>query len=273
MRLLRKSMRKFIIFLLVELCFMGLNAQALRLLPQGHAHNDYKHARPLSAALEAGYTSLEIDVYSKKGVLRVAHWPLLLANQPRLGPLYLAPLRARIAENGGTVFPGDSTQLVLMIDLKRDVPGLYTLLRAEFSAYLDLIETHSRGQVRWGPLKVVLSGGPPLDSLLAQEVRYFSADGNPSQWARAYSPELMPRGSTNFRSHFKWRGKGKMPLAEQQKLAKMVAKAHLHQRKIRFWATPDSPAVWKALLDAGVDWINVDDLENFRKFYLQYTFL
>jgi glycerophosphoryl diester phosphodiesterase len=35
---------------------------------------------------------------------------------------------------------------------------------------------------------------------------------------------------------------------------------------VRFWATPESPAVWGELVDAGVDLINTDDLAGLREF-------
>ncbi|MEE3055365.1 MAG: hypothetical protein VYB34_16660, partial [Planctomycetota bacterium] len=37
----------------------------------------------------------------------------------------------------------------------------------------------------------------------------------------------------------------------------------------RFWATPEDPAVWKTLLEAGVDLVNTDDLPGLRKFLLE----
>jgi len=51
-------------------------------------------------------------------------------------------------------------------------------------------------------------------------------------------------------------------------LKQIVEKAHAQGRKIRFWATPDKPEVWKALFDAGVDLINTDDLGGLQKFLL-----
>ncbi len=55
-------------------------------------------------------------------------------------------------------------------------------------------------------------------------------------------------------------------------LKNIVEKAHKDGRKIRFWAMPDNAAVWQKLLDAGVDWMNVDDLKRYRKFYEGYRF-
>lgn len=270
LRLRRLFLRKVGLLLLLWIAASGLSAQPVRPLPRGHAHNDYAHKQPLNAALEEGYTSLEIDVYRKRGKLRVSHWPFLLGTKPEFEALYLAPLRQRISENKGTVFPGDSTQLILMIDLKSKSASLYPLLRAQFREYEDLIETYTAGKRKWGPLKLVLTGGPPLDSLQVHQVRYFSADAALADWDSELDEQVMPRASCNYKTQFKWKGRGEMPQKEWERLVNLVALAHKHRRKIRFWGAPDHPAVWKVLLDAGVDWINVDDLEGFRKFWWEY---
>ena len=57
-----------------------------------------------------------------------------------------------------------------------------------------------------------------------------------------------------------------MPDEERKKLREIVAKAHARGRIVRFWATPESPAVWKELRDAKVDLINTDQLEQLQKF-------
>ena len=64
---------------------------------------------------------------------------------------------------------------------------------------------------------------------------------------------LVPLISDNWRSHFRWRSQGPMPEQERQKLRGIVEKAHGKARRVRFWATPDDPVVWRELVDAGVD--------------------
>ena len=57
-----------------------------------------------------------------------------------------------------------------------------------------------------------------------------------------------------------------MPDDERQKLHQLVEKAHQYHRKIRFYGAGNNPKVWKELVDAGVDWVNVDRLRRFRRF-------
>lgn len=62
-----------------------------------------------------------------------------------------------------------------------------------------------------------------------------------------------------------------MPEQERRELRDVVKQAHAAGRRVRFWATPDQPgpardAVWRELLEAGVDLINTDDLAGLQEF-------
>jgi len=49
-----------------------------------------------------------------------------------------------------------------------------------------------------------------------------------------------------------------------------VRKAPQLKKPVRFWATPDTPAAWNFLMEAGVDVINTDkinELSSFLKLY------
>jgi len=54
------------------------------------------------------------------------------------------------------------------------------------------------------------------------------------------------------------------PNDEKQKLKQTVAKAHAQGRRVLFGHADDG--VWKELLDAGVDWLNADDLAGLQAF-------
>lgn len=249
----------------------SLFAQDFITLPTGHSHNDYTRDQPLYDALNYGFMSIEVDVYLHQGRMVVTHDDKLLDEKPTLQDLYLKPLNSIIQKNGGTVFTEDDTQLVLMIDLKSDKVSTYHALEEIFKSYTNMIEWYSKGHKIHGPVQVLLSGGPPIDLIEKESNRYFYVDGSVEQWSMNYPVSLMPRASTNYRSYFKWYGKGEMPPEEEQKLKELVNKAHESGRKIRFWGCPNKEAVWQKLLVEGCDWINVDDLKGFNVFYRDYV--
>ena len=45
-----------------------------------------------------------------------------------------------------------------------------------------------------------------------------------------------------------------------------MKKAHDRGRRVRFWATPEKPALWQELFDADVDLLNTDDLPGLANF-------
>ncbi len=264
----RRQLRFLLLYILWLVLPEGVMAQASLILPNGHAHNDYARDKPLYEALSYGFTSIEVDVFLYNGKLVVTHDAFNLSAKPTIDQLYLDPLKTIIRHNGGTVYKNDSIQLVLMIDLKSEKMAAWQALRELFkNNYLNLIERRENERLIWGPVKVLLSGGPPVEEMQKQKIRYFSADGRFEQWAEDYSPDLMPRASDSYRKHFNWNGKGQMPEAELLELNRLVALAHAHGRKIRLWGCPDTPQLWRTFLDHGVDWINVDNLKGFHDLY------
>jgi hypothetical protein len=242
-------------------------SQDFIILPNGHSHNDYTREVPLFDALKYGFTSIEVDVYWDGERMVVTHDNMKLDEKPTIEELYLDPLKEIVRKNGGTIYRDDKSKLVLMVDLKSDKVETYWALKNIFSNYLGMMEWYKDGKLVEGPIQVLLTGGPPVDLIEKEEDRYFYVDGSVGQWSMNYPANLMPRASTNFRNYFKWRGDGQMPAEEETQLRDMINKAHDAGRKIRFWASPDNSEVWKKLLDEGVDWINVDDLEGFNSFY------
>ena len=242
-------------------------AQEFIILQNGHSHNDYTRAKPLYDAISYGFTSIEVDVYWHDGRMVVTHDDKHLDEKPTVQELYLDPLKSIVEKNGGTVFKDNNSLLVLMIDLKSDKVPAYLALKKIFENYLSMIEWYKNGKIIYGPVQVLLSGGPPIDLIQEETDRYFYVDGSVDQWSMSYPVNLMPRASTNYRSYFKWYGEGEMPTEEEQKLQELIKKGHDSGRKVRFWGCPNKVEVWEKLLIEGADWINVDDLKGFNEFY------
>lgn len=256
-------------FLIIVFTFLlePLKAQGPLILLNGHSHNDYTRDQPLYDALKYGFTSIEVDVFLNEGKMVVTHDDTLLNEKPTIQQLYLDPLKSIIHNNQGKVFQHSDAQLILMVDLKSEKVSTYKALKEIFSKYLDIIEWYQSEKLIVGPIKVLLSGGPPIDIIKKESDRYFYVDGAIDQWDKDYPVNFMPRASTNYTNHFKWFGNGNMPAEEQQKLRELIGLAHANGRKVRFWGSPNRVEVWRKLLDEGADWINVDDLKGFYEFY------
>lgn len=234
-------------------------------LPRAHAHNDYEHDRPLLDALDHGFCSVEADIWLKDGQLLVGHTPFALKKERTLEALYLDPLRERAKANEGKVYK-DGPAFHLMIDLKTDGKDTYAALAKVLEGYADVLTVTRDGKTEAKAVTVVLSGNRDVKTIGEQKTRYAAIDGRPSDLDGDAPAHLIPWISDSWAKHFKWDGTGAMPDAERKKLRDLVAKAHKQGRKVRFWATPETEAVWKELLAAEVDFLNTDKLADLAKF-------
>ena len=253
-------------FLLIQIT---LSAQIVP-LQNAHAHNDYKHHRPLLDALSHGFTSVEADVFLINGELYVYHdRPNSPDPNRTLKKMYLDPLAKIVRANGGQVYANYRTIFFLMIDIKAEGGAVYEVLRKQLLDYPDVFTAYPEDGITQGAVTVFLSGDRPFAAVKKDTARLVGIDGRPNDLGKRYSSGYMPVISDNFNQQFTWDGKGQMPDAEWKKLRFLVANAHAEGKRVRFWATPESPNVWKTLLRAQVDFINTDELSKLRQFLTQ----
>lgn len=236
-------------------------------LPRAHAHNDYEHARPLFDALEHGFCSVEADVWLVDDKLLVAHDRNQVKPERTLQALYLEPLRQRVRRNGGRVYP-DGPPVTLLIDVKSDAGKTYAALREVLKEYSGILTVFRSGSVETNAVVAIISGNRDRGVMSGEAARLSAFDGRLEDLESNAPRAFIPLVSESWTKIFKWRGTGPMPTDEKEKLKQTVAKTHAQGRRIRFWATPDQPAVWKELLDAGVDLLNADDLAGLQRFLL-----
>ena len=241
------------------------NAQEITTHLQAHAHNDYLHARPLLDALDNGFCSVEADIFLVDGALLVAHSKAELAPERSLRTLYLDPLRARMRRNAGKIQPNVSN-FTLLIDIKSDGESTYRALHLLLSEYRDVFSFVEDGKEHSGAVTAIVSGNRAIDLITAEKVRLVGIDGRLSDLESELESHLLPLISDNWNLHFKWRGVGEVPASDRDKLASIIERVHKKNRRVRFWATPDTANGWSVFKGAGVDLINTDNLKGLSDF-------
>lgn len=237
----------------------------VRPLPQAHAHNDYRHARPLLDALDHGFCSVEADVFLVDGELLVGHSRWELRKQRTFERLYLAPLDRRVKSGEGGVYSPE-LPFTLLVDIKTEAEPTYRELEARLARYRHMLTEFTPASTKPGAVTVIVSGNRPTAFMAAQPRRWAAVDGRLSDLDGSTPVSLMPLISDRWPSHFQWNGQGDFPPEEKKKLLGIVRRTHAAGRRLRFWATPDNSAAWNVLAEANVDLINTDDLDGLRKF-------
>jgi hypothetical protein len=238
-------------------------AHGSAILERAHSHNDYERTRPLLDALDLGFCSVEADIYLVDGALLVAHDRDKVSPERTLDALYLKPLWERFEANNGHIH-AEPAPFTLLIDIKNNGAETFRALDRQLAAYAPMLSEFTSNSTKPGAVTVIISGDRAKDVILASNPRRAGIDGRLADLDGPLNPHEMPLISDNWFAHFKWLGTGEMPPDEAVKLAATIEKAHKSGIRIRFWAIPQTAAVWRRLYDAGVDLLNADNLADLR---------
>jgi hypothetical protein len=247
-----------------------------------HSHNDYWRRVPFYAAIAAGCTSVEADIWlTEESELRVGHsWTSTTATRT-LRTLYLDPIAnifghrnvstASTSNKETGMFDSDPNKsTILLIDFKSDGHKIWPVLQAQLQSF------HEKGWLTYydgttlqrGPLTVVGTGSTPFELVQQNSTnRYIFYDAP----LRSISePQYNTTNSYYASSNLKaaiggmWFGRGFT--SKQEKMIKQqIQAADEKGLKSRFWDTPAWPisvrdSVWGKLMEYGVGVLNVDDL-------------
>jgi len=233
-------------------------ADAMNVHLRAHSHNDYEHARPLQDALNAGFASVEADIYLVDGKLLVAHDRKDVQPERTLEALYLRPIMDRI-QRTGSVQPGVST-FQLMIDIKANATDVLPVLDRALKPYERVLSHGSSTDYSSGALEIVLSGDRPIRQLAARRERNIFVDARIED-LKSPQPGVFRMVSEAWLSHIPWFGSGLISRKNREWLSDYVRRADDLGIKSRFWGLPDTPAGWRILDAAGVSWIGTDKLD------------
>jgi hypothetical protein len=258
--------KNLLLFFILLISFDALSQTIA--LPHAHSHNDYNQKHPLTDALNAGFTSIEADIFFVHGNFTVAHFFPFLKKRKTLETLYLKPLLDSITKHYGIFYKNYNEPIVLLIDIKSDADRTYTSLIPLLKKYSSILSSYENGVVTNRTITIILTGHKPYNLFIGQSLRYAFIDENLMS-DNKLDKNICPYTSTKYSNILSWKGKGEIPDSEKLKLISLTSSAHEQGKKVRLWASPENKNVWKELLNCGVDLINTDDLEGLKLFLLK----
>jgi pimeloyl-ACP methyl ester carboxylesterase len=218
-----------------------------------HSHNDYEQKIPYWMAYEAGFGSIEADIFLVDSVLYVAHDRKELQRRIKLEDEYLVPIISCVQKNNGQPYNEKGKKLQLLIDIKTDSIRTLQALIELLKKYPSLIKINS---ISW-----VITGNRPPESDFAYYPDFIRFDG---ELHKNYSKEALLKislMSDDFKLYSSWNGKNNLPGGEDSVLNIAIAKSHSLDKPVRFWNAPDAPAAWQQLMKLHADFINTDHIQ------------
>jgi len=242
------------IFLIILIAYV-INASAqpqTYTVANAHSHNDYENPVPFHTAYNAGFGSIEADIFLIKGQLIVAHDFAELKNNRSLEDYYLKPLRLHVQQNKGHAYPDTGRSLQMLIDVKTSAN---TTLAALIELLKKFPEITSTNTIQW-----VITGNRPADSLFASFPSFIWFDGLLFKDYTAAALNKVVMMSDDFKSYSSWQGIDNLPAADKNKLTDAISRAHALHKKVRFWDAPDNISAWKQFMGLKADYINTDHI-------------
>lgn len=237
-----------------------LHAQSLTL--RGHSHNDYERERPFFSAWENRLGSIEADIWAVDSVLYVAHDREEVTPGITLWSLYLNPVIELYSANHGKAWSEDNGSFQLLIDLKSPVVPTLDLLVELLLPYPQVFDR----DINPNAVEIVISGSRPAPDDFEKYPEFIRFDGNIGETYSLQQLERISLLSASFGDFSNWNGEGTLPLADRQKLQRIVDETHQLGKKVRFWGAPDTENAWAQFMDLGIDFINTDKPAQFAAF-------
>lgn len=255
---INKNFAKVFFFLLLSsiISINSFSQQTNYTVDNAHAHNDYLHPIPFYTAYNAGFRSIEADVYPVNGKLMVAHNKSAIQSQRTLENLYTGPLLKELIKN-------PERKVDLLIDIKENYKESLKLLIEELKPLKKYLITDKK---KSKPLTILISGErpPPAEYKNCPKYIYFDDDlklfHSPKEWKRVGLVSL------SFQRYSYWNGEGAISEKDKNLLVHVIDSVHQAGKPIRFWAAPDNENSWNLQMELGVDLIGTDKIEKFADY-------
>ncbi len=221
-----------------------------------HAHNDYMHTVPFYTAWNAGFGSIEADVFPVYGVLLVSHSKQALQPERTLDSLYLKPLLIELHKN-------PRRKVNLLIDIKEKYKESLQLLLSELSPLKKYLISDKDPKKQ---ITILISGERPPPDEYKNYPDYIHFDDDlhkfhtPEEWKRVGLVSL------SFERYSHWKGEGNLPDSDKHVLMHVIDSVHRAGKKIRFWAAPDNENSWLKQIALSADFIGTDKIQTLSTF-------
>ena len=227
-----------------------------------HSHNDYAQKTPFFLAYNAGFGSMEADIWAVDGELLVAHDRKDLKPERTIEALYLDPIIEAFKKNGGKPWKNLPASFQLLVDIKTEVEPALSMLAAKAGKYPDVFDP----AINKYAVKIVITGNRPDPALFDQYPAFIYFDGKLNLRYTEKQLKRVPLYSENLKVFTPWNSNDPIPELEEARLKHVIDSVHSLNRKIRWWNAPDNQAAWIKLENLKVDYINTDHIAELAGF-------
>jgi alkaline phosphatase len=251
------ELNKFIAFIIsIVFIVSSCNPSTKTYTPaDAHSHNDYKNNIPFYRAYNAGFGSIEADVFAVNGQLMVAHKEEEITPARSLKLMYIDSLVEKLEKD-------TARKLRLLIEIKKDYSITLPLVIEELKPLAQYFDYPGHQ----GRLSIVMTGAVPPGQVMLNYPAWMTFDVD---HMAGFTPQQFTKIgliSVPFDKYSKWNGTDELSKEDADRITLLVDSAHARGKKIRFFAIPDTSTCWKELIHLHADVIGTDHINELADF-------
>ncbi len=220
-----------------------------------HSHNDYKNSIPFYRAYNAGFGSIEADVFALNGQLMVAHDEKEITPSRSLKLMYIDPLVIKLKND-------TARKLRLLIEIKKDYKVTLPLVITELKPLSKYFSYPGHA----GRLSIVMTGKVPPGAVMLNYPAWLNFDVDHITDFTSQQLTKIALVSVPFSRYSKWKGAGEIDQQSVNRLTGIIDSVHAAGKKIRFWDEPDTKTCWAELIRLNTDVIGTDHINELANF-------
>lgn len=253
-------MRKLITFslLLLTLC-LSIDAQIM-LIDKAISKDDHKRKEPLTEALNVNLAGVSLKAkVGKDGSIK--------CDGKLFEELYLKPLLKRANENNGWIYANRPDEFILFVDVDGDSTAAFRSFEKYFEIYSSILSSFAEGKRNKKAIKLVLTGDIPRTKILEATNRYCTVDEPIQKIDSRYDGNSISISTLNFKKQFNWDGNQNMPNMQYHSYISYLKNARKAGHLSFITNIPQTPNAWGIMLEAGADYLEIEDFEAFIVFW------
>lgn len=253
-------MRKSIIFSLLLLTLsLSIKAQFI-IIDRAISKDDHKRKTPLTEALNANLAGVSLKA-------KVGKDGLVKCNGKLFEELYLKPLQKKANENNGWIYANHPDEFILFVDVDGDSTIAYQAFEKYFETFNSILSSYVNGKRNKKAVRLVLTGDIPRSRILETPNKYCTVDEPIQKIDNRYDGNSISISTLNFKKQFNWDGTQNMPNMQYHSFISYLKNARKAGHLSFITNIPQSPNCWGIMLEAGADYLEIENFEPFIVFW------
>lgn len=222
--------------------------------------NDHARKKPLHEALENGFAGISAELNMKKD-------GKLYCGSDLLSKKYLELAKKLIFERKGNIYLGRTEEFLMVFELRSDEVETVKALEKELNSYSEILSSKTQNGIDYKAIRIILVGKNGQIPEYISTSPYIFTEIPFNKTTPDDASFFNGTAGMRFNKVYDWNGNGIMPNMQYHSLSSMIKVTQKAGRKVRLYDIPEVPNAFDLFLNAGADYLQVNDINKFVTYW------